>query len=118
VTPTWPIEIIGMLKSALADGVIDTGFAGHLCVPLHLAVTLGLVLVGSSQVVLADGHPRHELLFEGKVRFLDQVKAVPIFVLPSNDVLIGTDLLEDCQLVIDFPTQKVNLFRATPTSKK
>ena len=42
------------------DAVIDTGFDGYLCLPVQLAIQLGLELSGSIKVELADGSIKRE----------------------------------------------------------
>lgn len=100
------------------EPVIDTGFDGYLTLPAALAKDLGLILWNFVEMKLADGSVHVEFLFDAEVEFLGQIKPIQVFVLQSDECLIGTELLDDCQLVIDFPTQTVNLFRSTSKTKK
>jgi len=109
--PTYKIEVIGAKRKLPIRAVIDTGFSGELCIPVDDAIRLGLELVGKDEVEYADGRREQELFFKGAVRILGEVKDVKIFLTESQDSLIGTDLLEDCQLVIDFPKGDVQLTR-------
>ena len=72
---------------------------------------LGLDLVGQGYVELADGTVRRQLLFAGSVQFLGETRAVPIYLTDSDDVLIGTSLLADCRLLVDFLAAAVPLTR-------
>jgi hypothetical protein len=62
-------------------------------------------------IELADGTQKPELVFTGTVRFLGRSRRVRIFLTNSEDALVGTDLLADGRLNIDFPTGKVKLSR-------
>ena len=111
MTPTVVLEVIGSRGQTPLTAIIDTGFDDELCLPIPLAVTLGLSLIGTEDVELADGTQKRELVFAGSVRFLDQIRPVRIFLTESEDALVGTRLLNDCRLNIDFPTGKVKISR-------
>ena len=54
------VGIIGRKMEIAVDAVIDTGFDGYLCLPVQLAIHLGLELSGSIKVELADGSIKRE----------------------------------------------------------
>ena len=54
---------------------------------------------------------RRQVLFAGSVQFLGETHAVPIYLTDSDDALIGTSLLADCRLLVDFPAAAVRLTR-------
>jgi len=109
--PSATIEVIGLRSRAKVEALIDTGFDGELALPLRLATSLGLVLDEETPIGLANATTSREFIFSGEVEFLGERRAVSIFVFDRDIALIGTRLLDDCQLVVDFPTKKVNLFR-------
>jgi predicted aspartyl protease len=109
MTPTASVQVSGTRGSVLVTGVLDTGFDGHLCLPINLAVTLGLLLEGEDQVELADGSLSQELVFGGNVVFMGLHRRVDIYLTRSEEALIGTALLDGCRLMIDFATGKVKL---------
>jgi clan AA aspartic protease len=111
MTPTVDLRLIGSRGPVAITAMIDTGFDGHLCLPIRLAVTLGLVLSGRQLVELADGTQKQELVFSGTIRFLGRKRKVRIYLTNSEDALVGNRLLADCRLSIDFPTGKVKLAR-------
>jgi len=49
--------------------VVDTGFDGAVCLPVSIAVNLGLELVGREFVEYADGRVVRELLFGARCSF-------------------------------------------------
>ncbi|MEM2128018.1 MAG: hypothetical protein QXH67_07345, partial [Candidatus Bathyarchaeia archaeon] len=53
--PRLSINVIGGRAEAKLDALIDTGFDGSLCIPVGIAVQLGLDLTGVTYVELADG---------------------------------------------------------------
>jgi len=91
--------------------IIDTGFEGSICLPTVLAVRLGLELTGQTEVELADGTIRRQLVFGGSVHLLGETREVAIYLTDSDDALLGTALLDGCRLTIDFPMGKVKLVR-------
>lgn len=111
MTPTVNLEARGLRGRVPVTALIDTGFSGYLCLPTHLAVGLGLELTGETNVELADGTVKRLFLFSGAVKFLGKTRKVHISLTDSRDALIGTALLADCRLSIDFPTGNVRLER-------
>ena len=89
------------------DAVINTGFDSDLCLPLQLAIQLGLRLKEVTTVELADGTRKRELVFSGSVRFGDKVKDARIMITESEDALIGTGMLSEYILKIDFKRKEV-----------
>lgn len=50
------LEVIGVNWQQNIEAAIDTGFDGHLSLPLYLIRRLGLGPVGYRQVILGDGN--------------------------------------------------------------
>jgi clan AA aspartic protease len=109
LTPTATIEVIGSRQTTELTAIVDTGFDGDLCIPIPVAVQLGLELVGEQFVELADGKQSYELVFGGSARFLGQAREVEIMLTSSKDALIGTRLLNHYPLAIDFPGGQIKL---------
>lgn len=118
MTPTTRLHVQGSRGAAEVTAIIDTGFDGHVCLPTTLAVGLGLELSGQNVVELADGTRKMSLVFDGTVRFLDRERVVAIYLTDSDEALIGTRLLSDCRLSIDFTTGKVQVTRKQPRKKR
>jgi hypothetical protein len=72
-------------------------------------VSLGLELVAQGWVEYADGRRERELAFAGTARFLGEVRPVEITLTESDEALIGTGLLADCTLFIDFMTGEIRI---------
>ena len=65
-TPIIPITVIGK-ETVSMEGILDTGFDGFLCLPIAIAVSLGLELTKVVRTELANGTiVEDELVFSGK----------------------------------------------------
>lgn len=115
MTPLAPVEVIGTRKTLAITAIVDTGFDGDLCLPIRIAVQLGLELVGEQIVELADGTRKRELAFDGSVRFFNDAQAVRIMLTSSEDAPIGTRLLNHYRAAIEFPGGRLKL-RQRPES--
>jgi clan AA aspartic protease len=117
MTPMIEVEVIGTRSTRGVLAILDTGFDGDLSLPISIAISLGVDLIGEQAVELADGTVRDELVFAASVRLLGETRAVRIYLTRSADALVGTNLLADCDLSIRFPTGRVRLKRA-PTGRR
>ncbi len=89
-----PVRVRGLRGVVDLEAVIDTGFNGALCLPISVAVSLGLVLVDLRLTELADGRIQPELVFEGWVQLGEAVEqTVDILVTYGEDALLGMALL-------------------------
>jgi clan AA aspartic protease len=115
MTPKIDINVAGTRSEVPVTAILDTGFDGYLCLPTALAVNLGLELVAEPSVELADGTMKKQLVFLGTATILSRTTPVMIYLTESDDALVGTSLLEDCVLTIDFPRESVRLRRKRGT---
>ena len=91
--------------------VVDTGFDGAVCLPVSIAVNLGLELVGREFVEYADGRVVRELLFRGKVQFLGEVREVNISLTNADEALVGLEMLRGYRMLLDGDTHEVTFER-------
>lgn len=108
--PKIVLIVLGKRGEISIRPTIDTGFDGHLCLPTEIAIQLGLELVGRLYVELADGTRQKNLVFSGTIRIGDKEKETEIILTESDDPLIGTGLLQDMELRIDFKERKVEVY--------
>ena len=116
--PTARIEAIGTRQTLALTAIVDTGFDGYLCLPIRLAVQLGLELIGDQLIELADGTQRKELVFAGSVGLFGATREVQIMLTNSEDALIGTSLLDTYALAIEFPGGLVKVRTPPKTGRK
>ena len=80
-----------------------------MCLPLSLAIPLGLELYGRINYELADGTIKRELTFEVTIRLGEAVDRAEISLTESEDALLGSELLEDYVLEIDYGNRTVEI---------
>lgn len=107
--PVIEITVSGLEKTATFPALIDTGFDGYLSLPLTIALPLGLKLAYHTSITLADGSIKEELLFEAKVKLSRKWQAAAVFINRGSLALLGTKLLENSKLLLDFPNKKVQI---------
>ncbi len=117
--PRVAIIVRGARRDVTLEAVIDTGFDGQLCVPVSLAVEIGLELYGAQQTQLADGSIKSDLVFLGQAGFVGQrTQEVEILLTESDDALLGVGFLMDWRLEIDLSQGLVQLQPRTRKGKK
>jgi len=107
--PKIEIRVIGEREDVAITPTIDTGFDGQLCLPVEIAIQLGLELVSRVSVELANGSRQKTLVFSGTIEMGNQEVGAEIILTESDDPLIGTGLLKNMVLNIDFGERKVEI---------
>lgn len=98
-----PIEVAGDTDHKEISALLDTGFTGELVLPLHIAVPLGLKLVGISSCTLGNGLETKQMLFSASIKWGTQKRSVTaIVVADTEEVLMGVSLLHGYALLVDF----------------
>ena len=104
-TPILRLEIGGEEWIA----VIDTGFNGHLVLPQSLADLFPGSFYAETEIVLGDGQIVVEELFTIDFPFDGVIRSIQTSFVDTNEILIGTLLLEDHRLEVNFVTRTVEL---------
>ena len=107
--PKIELTVIGLDDKIKVPALIDTGFDGALMLSLPAALQIGLRLSNMVQVELADGSIKKEFVFEAKVIFDGETRPVEILLTSSDENLLGTALLRDQRLTIDFSQQLLTI---------
>jgi clan AA aspartic protease len=97
-----PTTIVGSRQEISVEAILDTGFDGWVCLPMRLAIQLGLELCGFQTVELADGTQKEELVFSGEVIFGHQRGEVDITLTSGGETLVGLGLLAGSMMAVNF----------------
>ena len=109
-TPVIELKVRGSQQELTVEGILDTGFNGFLCLPIFLAVQLGLALTDTITSELADGTiVDDELVFAGQAEWDGVMMDVTITLTRSEDVLIGTALLAGYRLELDYVARTISI---------
>jgi predicted aspartyl protease len=119
--PLVRIEAPGFSDQLFA--FIDTGFNGAILIDETQAAKLGLQISRNSiaPVQLASGRSENFLFGRGAFTWLGERRTITAYVLietqqarrartarrTEEEILIGTELLADCRIEIDFPARRV-----------
>ncbi len=101
------VGVMGRKMEIAVDAVIDTGFDEYLCLPVQIAIQVGLELCDTMEVELADGTIKKEMVFSGLTKFGEKAKKARITLTESRDALIGTKIFS--YLEIDFEGKRVRI---------
>ena len=107
--PVINIMVKGLRTRTEIEVIIDTGFNGYLCLPTEIAVQLGLELCAVEKYELADGTIKRANVFMGSIIWFNEEEKSNIILTDSGQALIGTSLLQDKRLKIDFMNNKVTI---------
>ena len=106
--PTIEVELAGRTWVA----TIDTGFNGFLELPDELFGEIPTKFLGKSTSTLAGGHVVREDEFFVRFPFDGQLLSASATFAPGDGILIGTRLIKNYVLTVDFLTKGVWLERA------
>ena len=107
-TPTITLTVAGQDWPA----IIDTGFNGDLELPERLRKALQARYAGRVTSTLAGGQTIEEDIYLVAFPFDGRTLLTEVTFVSGSQILIGTHLLRDYRLQIDFVSQRVLLERA------
>jgi clan AA aspartic protease len=81
--------------------LVDTGFTGSFSLPPKVAKSLGLTKIGSDSVQFGDGSVHAADLFELNIEW-DGARRTIYADAFGADLVIGTELLRDYELLVQF----------------
>ena len=96
-------------EKRLVNAVIDTGFNGYISVPRKLIDESDWNFLGIEEYELASGELMRERVFLGRIEI--GTEKLVAFILSSNssDALIGTKLLKNRVLTINFADKTLKI---------
>lgn len=89
--------------------VIDTGFSGALMLPRSFIAQLQAQQIGTEFFTLAGGQEIESEIFVLSIIWLGKQKLINVVASNAEDALIGTELLQNSVLHIDYVTSKVEI---------
>jgi len=114
--PTIKIVVGGIRMQVEIEALIDTGFDGKVSIPSIIATQLGLELISLEWVELADGSIISSLIFKGQALLGGQTREVEMMLTDADEALIGTGLLANYRLEIDFVNRTIEIQEIQPKS--
>ncbi len=99
------------IKDQTLNAIIDTGFNGDLELPESLHEKLNHRFVGSIVSMLAAGQRIEEYVYLVDFPFDDKIVQAEVTFVPDTQILIGTHLLQNYLLKIDFVNTDIQLSR-------
>jgi predicted aspartyl protease len=110
--PWVEMEIAGRRWVAL----VDTGYNGFVDLPVQLRSQLDPLYIGRGQAELAGGFVVEEQQFVADVPFDGTSILAEVTCVAGDEILLGTALLSEHRLEIDFPARTVCLERLDPNT--
>ncbi len=92
---------------ALAECVVDTGFDGGLVLPRPFVDNLKIPVIGSLTFETVGGAKIVGQVALAVIEWLGETREVEIVISEGYDALIGTELLANTTLVINYTSQVV-----------
>jgi len=99
---------LGKEKRAV-NAVIDTGFNGYISVPKKLIDRSDWDFLGIEEYELASGELMRERVFLGRIEIGTEKLVAFILLSNSSDTLIGTKLLKNRVLTINFADKTLKI---------
>ena len=96
-------------EKRLVNAVIDTGFNGYISVPKKLIDESDWDFLGIEEYELASGELMRERVFLGRIEIGTEKLAVFILSSNSSDTLVGTKLLRNRLLIINFADKTLKI---------
>ena len=96
-------------NSKKVNAIIDTGFNGYISIPTILIEQSNWDFIGTEEYELANGDIVEEKLYLGKIIFDGDEIEVFSLTNRTKDVLIGTKILKNKILKVDFKDSKVTI---------
>jgi clan AA aspartic protease len=111
VEPIVSLTLHGRRASREIEAILDTGFTGHLCLAKRHRAHLQLTPVGEVETEMADGRRVSLRAHTADVTFMRQRRTIIVTLTSAADSLVGTALLREMRLVVDFPRGLVEVRR-------
>lgn len=105
----WNANRLERNQSDAFDCVVDTGFDGALILTAAVAERLNLSIVARLVFDLVGGARMSAYVALGEIEWLGQDRSGEVILSDGDDTLIGTELFEGANLILDYPTRDVTI---------
>ena len=105
--PVVPIDLILRKRPTRFPAVVDTGFNGYLSVPKSLLTRGGWQAIGTEKFEIATGAIVEQAIYLGEAVFDGRRGPVYTVATEAHDILVGTKLLRNKLLTVNFRTKRV-----------
>jgi len=109
LSPRLKIKVTGLRGTIELEAIVDTGFNGDLCIPITLAVQIGLILEYIHDVELADGSRKRVPVYSCNIELNGLKRRAEVILTDGTDALIGANILKFSSMTINYKTRKVTL---------
>lgn len=109
LSPRLKVKVAGLRGTIELEAIVDTGFNGDLCIPITLAVQIGLILEYVHDVELADGSRKRVPVYSCNVELNDLKRRAEVILTDGTDALIGANMLKSSSMTINYKTRKVTV---------
>ncbi len=103
VHPYLKLNVVANGNQEELKFLVDTGFDGEIALSYEMADHFDLEPLQSLQITYASGESREELVAEGKIVWFGQERQVVVLLSNDEKPAIGTQLLRECLMIMDFP---------------
>lgn len=110
--PIVPLKLVSGSELIDTSAVIDMGFNGYLSISKNFLKRLDWYFIGYEEYELANGKRFKEEVYLGRIVFDNEKYDVFVVVTDSEDTLIGTKLLKEKILTINFSLNRIEIVDA------
>ena len=113
-----PLTLLGSGGARVeVEAIIDTGFTGHLTLPVGVVRSLALPRRGFLEVELADGSTTALRVYDARVLWSSRERPVPVYE-AEGGALVGMALLRGSRLTIDVEPGGEVVIEDLPSSER
>jgi len=107
--PRLSVTVTGARRQMTLPALVDTGFDGDLSLPIRIAVDLGLELIASFSIGLADGTLREDQpVFSGTGRLGNGMsREIEIVLTGCEEALVGLNWFREGSLCMHFKKREL-----------
>jgi clan AA aspartic protease len=100
---------IRLANGSLIECAIDTGFNGSLLLPRNFVETNSMLFVGSEEAERVEGITAEIETALAHIKWLGEEFSARIFVSETDEALVGTEMLADALLEINYKNSTVKI---------